>query len=154
MDNYLTQDGEPFCDPGRLTNPFNIKKWDGISQANFASVSTIKQNGWQGTDYFNSNLPNFRVIGSYIHSENDTGLITLHIKRGSSILYRSGPRVAGQFLLVNDGGEGKFYTALPISTEWSILNFSASELPEDFTVTFIDAGTTWGEWSAIALLSN
>jgi uncharacterized protein YacL len=32
-------------------------------------------------------------------------MITLHLRRGEKILYRSGPRVAGQFVLINNGEE-------------------------------------------------
>lgn len=147
----ITPDGEPFCDPGKLANPFNIKKWDEKNKLNIASINSIKQTTWQGTDYFNSSLYNFKIIGSYISSENDTGIITLSIKRGSSILYRSGPRVTGQSLLINSNHKNKFYTSLPISVEWHILDFSNPELPENFDITLIDSGTKWGEWSAIAL---
>ena len=34
--------------------------------------------------------------------------------------------------------------------EWSILDFSNDLLPDEFLVRFTDAGSGWGEWSAIA----
>jgi hypothetical protein len=148
----LGADGEPFCDPGHLVSVFDVLKWKNEGAvAHFATVASIRSNGWKGTDYFKSAILGFRVIGSLINSENDTGMITLHLRRGEKILYRSGPRVAGQFVLINNGGEGKFYTALPLALEWSVLNFSNTQLPDEFDVTLIDTGTKWGEWSAIAL---
>jgi hypothetical protein len=117
-------------------------------------MASIRSNSWQGTDYYKTVIPGFKIIGSLIKSENDTGMITLRMHRGEKILYHSGPRVAGQLILINNGGEGKFYTALPIALEWSILDFSKKQLPDEFDITLIDAGTKWGEWSAIALRNN
>jgi hypothetical protein len=45
----------------------------------------------------------------------------------------------------------KFNLNLPISIDWSILNFDTPNLPDTFKVTFIDAGLGFGQWSAIAL---
>jgi hypothetical protein len=150
----ITSDGEPFCDPGSLIQPFSISKWDN-DISNIVTTSSIKDNSnWLGSDYFKSTIPGLKIIGSLINSENDTGMITLHLHRGQKIIFRSGPRVAGQFILINKGGHGKFYTELPLSIEWSALEFSNSELPDEFDVTLIDASTKWGEWSAIALQSD
>ncbi len=144
--------GEPFCDPGSLVPAFNVLNWKVTDDtAGFATMDSFKINGWQGTDYYKSVIPGFQIVGSLIQSENDTGIITLHLHRGERILYRSGPRVTGQSIIINKGGVGKFYTSLPLSLEWSILEFSKIQLPEEFDVTLIDAGTKWGEWSAIAL---
>ncbi|MDP1666455.1 MAG: hypothetical protein Q8L79_15190 [Methylobacter sp.] len=148
-------DGEPFCDPGSLVRAFEVREWKNIDNTTgLVAVASISNNGWQGTDYFKSSIPGFRVIGSLIKSENDTGMVTLHLRRDDRILYRSGPRVAEQFVLVNNGGAGKFHTILPLALEWSVLEFSNTQLPDEFDVTLIDAGTKWGEWSAIALKVN
>ena len=145
-------DGEPFCDPGSLIPAFNVLNWKVTDDtAGFATMASIQSNGWQGTDYYKSVIPGFQIVGSLIQSENDTGIITLHLHRGEKILYRSGPRVAGQSILINNGGAGKFYTPLPLAVEWAILDFSNIQLPDEFDITLIDAGTKWGEWSAIAL---
>lgn len=150
--NYpITPDGQPFCDPGKLIRPFEIIKSDEINQKDFLTTQAIKQNGWLGSDYLKSTLPNFQIIGSLIHSENDTGMITLQVNRGDRVLYKSGPRVEDQFILINGGGEGKFYTTLPLASEWTVLHFSNENLPDTFDVTFLDVGTKWGEWSAIAV---
>jgi hypothetical protein len=150
-------DGEPFCDPGSLVRAFDVLNWKVTDDtAGFAKMASVQSNGWQGTDYYKSVIPGFKIVGSLIQSENDTGIITLHLHRGEKILYRSGPRVAGQSILINNGGAGKFYTPLPLAVEWAILDFSNTQLPDEFDITLIDAGTKWGEWSAIALrkLSN
>jgi len=42
--------------------------------------------------------------------------------------------------------------ALPVSTEWSLLDFNSMILPDgDFVVKFSDQGAGWSEWSAIAV---
>lgn len=151
-DQPIRADGEPFCDPGALVRAFEVIKWKNTDDlAHYALETSISSNGWQGKDYFKSTIPGFRVFGSLVNSENDTGIVVLRLHRGDRILYRSGPRVAGQFVLINNGGIGRFYTALPIALEWSALAFSNIQLPNEFDVTFIDGGTKWGEWSAIAL---
>lgn len=148
----IGSDGEPFCDPGSLVRTFDVLSWKETDDtASFATMDSVRSNGWQGTDYYKSIIPSFQIIGSLIQSENDTGIITLHLHRGERILYRSGPRVTGQSIIINKGGVGKFYTSLPLSLEWSVLEFSKIQLPEEFDITLIDAGTKWGEWSAIAL---
>lgn len=156
--NPVGHDGEPFCDPGHLVRAFDVLNWKSTDDtAGFAASASISSNSWQGTDYFKTSIPGFQVVGSLIKSENDTGIITLHLHRGERVLYRSGPRVAEQFVLINNdsnGDVGKFYTALPLALDWSVLVFSNTLLPEEFNATLIDAGTKWGEWSAIALKMN
>ena len=148
----LGPEGEPFCDPGSLIKSFDLLKWENQDDTSrFSNISSIISNGWHGSDHFKSSISGFEVLGSVIQSENDTGIITLHLHRGERILYRSGPRVSGQFVLINSGGFGVFYTSLPVATEWAVLEFSNPRLPVEFDVTLIDASTKWGEWSAVAL---
>jgi hypothetical protein len=148
----IAADGEPFCDPGKLVRSFELSKWEPAKEvASIALEDVVKSSSWLGTDYLKSEIPGYKVIGSLVDSENDTGTITLQLRRGDSVLYRSGPRVSGQFFLINNGGLGKYYTNMPTSIEWSVLTFSSDSLPDTFNVTFIDGGTKWGEWSAIAL---
>jgi hypothetical protein len=148
--NPIGLNGEPFCDPGHLTRPFVLKKWiPSSSTDDIAGQNVILLNQFIGSDYFRSQLSNIVVFGSFINSENDTGTINLRLRRGDKILYRSGPGVSGQFILINSGGAGKFYTTLPKSLDWSILDFSNPDLPEVFNATFIDAGTKWGECIAL-----
>ena len=147
----IAEDGEPFCPPGSLVHPFNLEAWDGKSISDIPSATKTLVNGWKGTDYSKSRLAGLKIMGSFIQSENDTGFITVLVRRGEKILFRTGPRANGQFVLINNGAIGKFYTDVPIATEWVLLSFDNSQLPDEFEVSFIDAGTGWGEWSAIAL---
>ncbi len=149
----IAGDGEPFCPPGSLAHPFSLEAWDGKSISDIPATTKALANGWEGTDFSKSSIAGLKVLGSIIQSENDTGFITVLVKRGEKILFRTGPRVKGQFVLINNGGVGKFYTDAPIALEWVLMSFDSALLPDEFQVTFIDAGTGWGEWSAIALLS-
>ncbi len=145
-------DGAPFCNQELLAKAFKVLNWkvtDDIMAS--AKIDSIRSNNWQGTDYYKSEIPGLQVVGSWINSDKETGTISLHLHRGEKILYRSGPSVARQFVLINNGDVRSFNTALPLALEWLILDFSKAQLPEEFDVTLIDAGTSWGEWSAIAL---
>ncbi|MCP5196814.1 MAG: hypothetical protein H6974_08530 [Gammaproteobacteria bacterium] len=146
-------DGEPFCDAGSLIRAYEVRMWSQEEQniSHFAQFDSIAMNSWNGTDYFKSSIPGYKIIGSFIDSDNDTGMITIKLRRGDHVLYRSGLRTNSQFFLINNGGEGKFLTNLPVSTDWSVLEFSNPALPDEFDITFIDGGTKWGEWSAIGL---
>lgn len=150
----IAADGEPFCPPGHLVRPFSPEAWDGKSTSNIVATAKVLIDGWKGTDYSKSKLPELKVFGSMAQSDNDTGFITILVRRGEKVLFHTGPRVKGQFILINNGGIGKFYTEAPIAAEWALLSFDNTQLPDEFEVTFIDAGTGWGEWSAIALLDT
>lgn len=149
----ISLDGEPYCNTGAAHRPYKMLK-GAISQEapGFAAASSITQSGWLGSDYYKSELPGYKVIGSFIGSEKDTGVAVLHVSRGQKILYRSGPRVSGQFILIDNGrAAAQFNTELPLAQDWTILEFTNPDLPEEFDVILMDVGTRWGEWSAIAL---
>lgn len=76
-------------------------------------------------------------------------MISLQLKRGDSLYYRSGPAGGGQSLLIES--EKPFVEILPVAKEWVVLEFSDPSLPDLFTVKFRDGGAGWGEWSAIAI---
>jgi len=153
--NKIGPDGEPFCNTGSPNNSFSIKILKEIpASAEIASVAQILQTDWLGTDYKKSNFPGYKIIGSLQHSELETGKITLKLQRGDKVLYRSGPRNQGQKILLNAVGIKNYKTDLPMAAEWVLLEFSDPALPQEFIATFIDVGTHWGEWSAVALRNN
>lgn len=124
------------------------------SPPSIAGADTVISNGWKGTDFQRSRLPGLIVIGSYRTADADTGRLTLRLQRGSRVLFRSGPTVEHQSLHIGDQPPGKFDTALPVSLDWSVLAFTNPRLPPEFTATFEDSGTGWGEWSAVALSTS
>lgn len=145
-------DGEPFCNTGESARAFEVLNYsDAHSIHDWVGLDAVEQSSWNGQDYYRSDLRGFKVIGSFVRTEKDTGILVLSFRRGQSILYRTGPRVGGQSLIINNGQGKQFNTELPVSLEWSILEFSNPLLSDEFTVSFIDAGTGWGEWSAVAL---
>lgn len=128
---------------------FRILKFREPKQVSVASERILQGNQWTGTDSWQSRLDGLAVYGSFIQSDADTGAISLRLQRGDSLLYRSGPTGGRQFVWLNNEDSSK--SALSVSLEWQILDFSSPILPDQFLVTLTDEGAGWGEWSAIAV---
>ncbi|RTZ43186.1 hypothetical protein EKL30_09890 [Candidimonas sp. SYP-B2681] len=120
-----------------------------IDSVTVGQESVIDNKGWQGKDYQQTSAAGLVVLGSFIQSDADRGSLSLALKRGDKLLYRSGPGADRQRLELSHHKESSI--ALPVADEWTLLDFSVAHLPDTFTVTFIDAGDGWGEWSAIAV---
>jgi hypothetical protein len=146
-------EGKPYCDFEKLDPPFEISTDLNAKSYPLISQSNILFNGWNGEDYYRSNIPNVLVYGSFVNSDGNIGILRFKAKKGERILFRSGPSTSRQMILINEGSEN-FSTILPISNQWTSLIFSNPLLPDLFHVTLIDAGSTWGEWSAVALKKN
>jgi hypothetical protein len=120
-----------------------------IDSVTVKKESLIKNDGWQGKDFQKTSANGLVVLGSFIQSDADVGSLSLTLKRGDKLLYRSGPDTDRQRLEINHHTETS--VRLPVANEWTLLDFSVSRLPDTFTVNFVDAGDGWGEWSAIAV---
>lgn len=130
--------------------PFRIRYVPFGKQMNIAkSDAVVGANEWPGSDFQKTNVDGFKVFGSYLHSDQDTGSLSLNLKRGDSIYYRSGPTGGKQLLLIDS--ERNYSQTMPVALDWVVLEFSNPNLPEHFTLKLIDSGAGWGEWSAIAL---
>jgi hypothetical protein len=116
------------------------------------SASIMDDNEWLGKDYEKSNFPGIAVLGSFINSDSDIGSVSLRIKRGDRLLYRSGPTAGRQVIEILNSNLPS--AILPVATEWKILDFSSELLPDKFTARFSDNGTNWGEWSAIGVATR
>lgn len=115
-----------------------------------SNANILSDNQWQGSDFARSVIDGMHVYGSFINSDADVGSISLHIKRGNRIFYRTGPTGGHQFLEVS--GSTRLPIKLPVATEWTLLEFNNVILPsENFIVKFADYGTNIGEWAAIAV---
>lgn len=124
-----------------------------VDQVTLSSKNILPGNQWLGSDSWKSEINGMKVYGSHIKSDADMGAISLRIKRGDRIFYRSGPTGGRQIL--NVSGNVLPPSKLPKSTEWALLDFSSMILPDgDFIIKFSDNGADWGEWSAIALRNN
>jgi hypothetical protein len=121
-----------------------------VERATLGRVNVLPGNQWLGSDYARSVIDGLQIFGSHINSDTDVGSISLRIKRGDLMFYRSGPTGGHQFLEVSSSDLSPM--VLPVSTEWTLLNFNSMILPEgEFIVKFSDSGAAWGEWSAIAV---
>jgi hypothetical protein len=131
--------------------PFSLTPVNPKSDYSTVATSNILPgSNWTGSDFFHTNLcaMGLEIIGSYgTHGDSDSGAISLSLKRGDKLLYRSGPTAGNQLLEV----AGQPPLTLPVAADWVMLDFSSPNLPEGtFVVTLTDRGTGWGEWSAIA----
>jgi len=113
------------------------------------STTSIEENDWVGKDFAKSSIPGMTVLGSFINSDADVGSLTLRMKQGDRVLYRSGPTAGRQVVEVLDSGLAP--VQLPVAPEWILLEFSNEKMPTEFLVKFSDHGDGWGEWSAVAL---
>lgn len=120
-----------------------------VNATTLTTANVLDSSTWTGTDGWHSKIDGLAVMGSWKQSDADTGFITLHIKRGDKLLYRSGPTGGRQMLEVND--DPKTISPLPVAVAWVALDFSDSKYPDSFKIKISDAGDGWGEWSAIAL---
>jgi len=120
-----------------------IKKEDFLATKDIAS-----SNGWGGSDFNNSKITNFKVLGTYATSDADTGVIVIHGRKKIEFLYRSGPVVGNQRLKILNSN---LSYVLPASPEWRRIQIDGAEIPDKFDFSISDLGKSWGEWSAIGL---
>lgn len=132
-------------------NLFTLSKYINGESITVSENQVLSGNQWGGTDYYKSKIAGVYIIGSFINSDSNKGSVSLRIKRGDKMLYRSGPTQGNQYLQFNVPNER---VVLPPSPDWGVLEFSSKALPDSFVVTIYDNGDGWGEWSAIGLLSR
>lgn len=132
---------------------FSIHRVSPTSEAVTVSVDDVfKGHSWSGSDFERSVIHGMTVMGSFVHSDADTGEIVLKMRRGDKLFYRSGPTVGRQTIEID--GLKQAATILPAARDWVQLDFSSNLLPESFDLRLSDNGAEWGEWSAIALKNN
>lgn len=133
------------------TYPYTIRA-DLTHQAGdrFADLSAVATTPIPAAIFPPNNIPGFQVLGSLHSSEADQLAIAVHLRRGDKVLYCSGTRAQRQAVRIS-GAAVPLASNLPPSVNWVILDFSNDLLPDEFTATFVDEGTTRGEWFAIAL---
>jgi len=135
--------------------PLRVFKGNPIDRPLEASDVTVKfasvqqGNGWLGTDFDKSRGEGMVVLGSFGDSDANAGSLTLKMKRGDRLRYRTGPTVQRQFIEIL-GSDFPIMT-VPGAQGWVLLDFSSDLLPAEFFVKFSDHGSGWGEWSAVGL---
>jgi hypothetical protein len=126
----------------------------GVEVSNVPDKTAIIGNEWLGEDYHSiaekkKSIDGWFILGSFNKSDAESGKLTLHLKKGAQIWYRSEGR--SKLQSINIIGESKFIYPLPMIRKWVILDFSSDLLPDEFQIEFIDGGAGWGEWSAVGL---
>ncbi len=152
--NHYVAPAAPIAAPvpvSAAASPFIVGRWPADQDAHLLTPADVVSNGWKGADSFHSQLPGFVIIGSYRHGDADTGRLRLRLHRNDRVLFRSGPTIGRQLLRIDGAPANAFATTLPVALYWVTLDFTNPQLPPAFTVTFEDAGTDYGEWSAVAL---
>lgn len=122
------------------------------AKAASVSISTDQiapGNPWSNGIPGQSKLPGLTVFASLNHGETNANSLTLKVRRGDSLLYRSG-RVGGRQTVTLLGDQPQTLT-LPTALRWNQLRFSNERLPQTFELKFSDNGQGPGEWSAIAV---
>jgi hypothetical protein len=115
------------------------------------AVNNVREGSqWLGTDFYRSEFKGMSVFGSFINSDADMGAIELIIRPGDKLFYRSGPTSGAQELEILGQNVS---VILPRAEKWTALEFNnvlnsggASAL-----IRITDKGSSWGEWSAIAV---
>ena len=84
--------------------PFHLSgpDWDKIT----ISVDDIVGNkGWDGKEFRRAERYGFEVMGSFVSSDNDTGIIKLSVCDGDEALIKTGPVNTNKFIwVVNETG--------------------------------------------------
>jgi hypothetical protein len=121
-----------------------------VRASNVSSAQVTGLNNWVGADYNKTSLDGMQVFGSYITGDADTGEISLLLHSGDKLFYRTGPNSTRQFIEV-EGINAGIYKVSPLS-DWTLLDFSSLPIKsKTYKVKFVDRGSDWGEWSAIAI---
>jgi hypothetical protein len=132
---------------------FAIRSVPPSPEAASVSINDVRSdNEWAGSDFERSIVQGMSVLGSFVHSDADTGDVVLKMKRGNKLFYRSGPTMGRQTIEISQLKQ--VATVLPAARDWIQLDFSNELLPESFDVKLSDNGAGWGEWSAIAVKNN
>ncbi len=121
------------------------------AEAVTARADIVANEGWAGGDYYATSFEGLVVLGSYVDSDADVGVLKVRLRPGERLLYRSGPTGGRQLVRLED--DAGVFSVLPVATEWTLLELSGNAVTGDSHVfEFADEGDGWGEWSAIALL--
>lgn len=126
-----------------------------VSPKTAVSVSAkdvLQQTGWNGADFAKQPISGLEVFGTYVNSDADQGRLEIRLSPGDRLLYRSGPTSGKQTIrqIQTDRIEN-----LPVAADWVVLEFPEDIFTEnEMTFVFEDKGSDWGEWSAIAVVSN
>lgn len=115
------------------------------------SIASI-QGDINGTDFANTTLPGWRVIGTWGPNGNkDMADIRIELMGAERIMYITGPAAGGQRLLVESDKRVLFEEVEKLQPSWLTINLDPTE---HVSITLADSGAAWGQWSAVAVPSG
>jgi hypothetical protein len=136
--------------PGLERLPTFAYTIQGIDWMQDEAPAEVVVNTMTGRDFPPSARPGYRIIGSYNEAGSGEGELRLRLKKGASVLYRSGANKKDQSIQIV-GYEQQFMSTVPAANDWIKLTFSNIDLPPEFVVRIRDAGAGPEQWSAVAL---
>ena len=116
-----------------------------------AAAAAVAGDGWRGSDFQRTRAPGIVIIGSHRTGDGDLGTLSLRLRRGDRVLFRTGPYAVRQHVTIEGTGVRRYETEMPEEIDWVTLAFDDAALPASFTASFSDDGADWGEWSAVGL---
>lgn len=119
--------------------PYTLISVDKVDSNRYAIKTNIKEmSSFCNNTDTNPNIP---ISGDWIEykSKAKNGIIILSLKRGDVIIFRNASSETDQTLEII-GYEKKFKKELPITPEWTFLEFTNSILPNQFEVKFKGTG--------------
>lgn len=130
--------------------------WKEDSTLKFASVEDIDNArvcSWRkNAEFRGENRSGFVVYGSYVGGDKYIGQISLALNKGSTLLYKTGPKSRNQKIIISsENGEFEKKYRLPRSEQWAELELNDKSMPKKLVITLKDEGKNWGEWSAVML---
>lgn len=137
-----------------VPNLFYRLSWGRLDKAavTVSQAQVLPGSHWQGNQQYNPHLGHLMVYRSPIQGDAATGGISLRLRRGDRLLYRSGPLPGRQ--LIQWTGSPHPPLVLPPVPEWTELVVGGAMLPEEFDLSLSDQGTGRDEWSEIAVLKD
>jgi hypothetical protein len=117
-----------------------------------ASIGNLTEHTWKVMDSKEPVLHDIAVVGGSTGPRSPQAL-TLELRKGQTVLYRTDPPWLGLKVLINHG-QLPFAQWLQPTSSWRYLVFSNSQLPERFTVTFENQKGKQGMPVAIGLAKN
>lgn len=88
------------------------------------------------------------MIGSFVAGGGDTGEVTLALQRRARILFVTDAAADHLRYRITTRGQ-TFSGRLPLCPAFCTLDFSSDLLPQQFSVTLIDAGKADADWFAV-----
>lgn len=102
-----------------------------------------------GTDFSNTKFAGWQIVGSWGPNGNaDTAELIIELMSPDRIMYITGPDATGQELVIKIGSQTVTRVSEEFYASWSYIDMPEAGL---VTISLTDIGTSWGQWSAVAV---